>query len=475
MINKFKKADKRLQHGQAAILIIFVIGMVSLLIGMSLSKTGFQESMMGRRIAGSTKAFYVANSGVEDAFYKIQNLDWGNSEERKYTLDVDEGKAVIKISGTKDQREIESIGKYNNFVRKIHVSAYNTEIQPGFMRAIQAGQGGVELEGNTLVTGRNKKTGEWYAGDVYSNTFVKGVNNGKAGECGQSSAETRVNGNVWAVESIGRLAVNDDGPCIDHNAYAGQLLNCRVFGSAYSEGPISSIDCPYATVCDPATDPVNCLTPQEELLPDIGDVLIKKHLENLQAKKPDTTYNGNCVIGGTNDCSKTEDYGSVIGNQIINGDLTTTKDFYISGPVWVKGNFYMTSNQTIKLAPDMAEKSLVILVGGRIISSSNVTFTSEDIAFLLFASEHINSGGSCEEEDDAAIQISSNVNSILFYAMKGCALVETTAHSEFYGAIVGEGVKVKTNSKVVYDPSLRDAKFVLTKEGGWQISSFTER
>lgn len=463
--------NNKTNKGQAAILIIFVIGMVGLLIGMSLTKTGFGESLMGRGAVDSTNAFYVANSGIEDAFYKIQELDYGYPSPGTYILQVGDGEAKITVSGTRDERVIESVGKYDRFVRKIRVATYNTEIRPGFPRAIQGGAGGIELENRIEITGRDKFTGNWYPGDIYSNTYIKGVNNGSNGDCSSPASTTRINGSAWAVTNIERMG-SGDGPCIDVDAYAGSIKECQILGSAYSGTPISNIDCPYNSLCDPIVDPVKCKVPEILPLPDIGLNPLKQHLQVYGS-----IYSGDCVIGGANDCTTLRSDGlRSIGNLIIEGDLDITSDFYVSGPIWVKGDVNISSNLTVSLVPEITDTSLLILANGKVNSSSNVTFTSDAYSFLLFASEYANPQPNvCQDEDEAAVKISANVSSILFYAINGCSLVENpTASSEFYGAILGEGIKVKNNSRIVYDPALQNAEFVLSQEGGWQISSFTE-
>ncbi len=465
----------RLHSGQAAILIIFVIGMVSLLIGMSLSKTGFAESMMGRSVANSTGAFYVANSGIEEAFYKIQNSDFGYPAPAGFELDVGGGKAKVNVHGTSDERVIESVGKYGNMIRKIKVNTFNASTRPGFLYAIQAGVGGVELENTTEVTGWDKTTESVVPGDIYSNSFVRGVNNGKDLDCSKPAAVTRIGGSVWAVDSIGKLGSSGDGPCIDGNAYAGSIKECRILGSAYSDTPISSLDCPYLLPCDPSTD-IYCRTPAYKDLPDMGLNTMKDYLQD--EKNPDRRIvDGDCNIGGTDDCTEVRvDGKKTLGNVLITGNLTSKEDFYVSGPIWVKGDINLDSNQTVHLVPEITTISQIILADGKIRSSSNITFTSSGRAFWLLVSDHENPDADvCGDEDEAAIRLSANVYSILFYATRGCVLIENpTASNEFYGAILGKGIKLKNNSKVVYDPDLQNAEFALTNESGWQISSFTE-
>lgn len=469
---------KILYKGQAAILIIFVIGMVGLLIGMSLSKTGFGESIMGRGVAASTYAFYVANSGIEDAFYKIQaseDEEFGNPGPENYTLEVGEGIAKITVRTDGDERVIESTGQYKNFIRKIRVVAYNTTITPDFARIIQAGTGGIEIGNTVNILGRDKFTGIQFPVSIYSNSFVRGTRNGNNSEpnCDSPNANTQIYGNVYAVTEIEKINPGT-GPCIDFDAFAGSLKECRIYGKAYSaDGIISNVTCPYNELCDPLLDPETCKAPEVIPLPNIGANLIKQYLQTHGEY-----FDGNCTIGGANDCSTVIDGRNILGNMIIDGDLDTVSNqtFYLKGPVWVTGDARFRSNQTINLDPEISdETSLIILTSGKIITESNVVFTSDGYSFLLLASEHPNNlPNMCNDTEDIAITISANVQSILFYAIKGCALVNPSAGNEFYGAIIAEGVKIENNVDLVYDPTLQDASFFLREGGGWQISSFTE-
>lgn len=485
---------KNINKGQAAILIIFVIGMVGLLIGMTLSKTGFSESMMGRGTAGSTYAFYVANSGIEDALYKIQKAE---DEELdtipQYTLKVGSGNAKITISErviSKDdtleriQRDITSIGTYENYLRRIRVSAYIDILKPEFTRIIQAGVGGIEIERNVKISGRYKDGADADV-SIYSNSFVRGWNNGNNNQsnCDSPSATSQIKGNVYAVESIDKLD-NGYGPCVDGDVFAGKINECRIYGYYYyEEGNISPASCPHDTSkwCNPTDDPEKCRKPEIIDLPDIQSELIESYLKN--------THTGDCTIGNINDkgsCYVSNDDGSVtIGNIIITGNLITNSNstMYISGPIIVYENITFDSNQTISLHPSVVDKtSLIMIAKGKVIANSNTKFTSEDNSFLLLVSLYKNDIKEkdglkyiCEGKDNIdAISISANVKSILFYATDGCAYVKSSANEEYFGAIIGLGVKIDQNVALVYDPALENAEFYLTQDGGWQISSFTE-
>jgi hypothetical protein len=456
-------------------LIIFVIGMVSLLIGMSLTVTGFGESMMGRRTANSLQAFYVANAGVEDALYKIRSSNYGNPGPDTFTLEVGEGTATVTVEGG-EERRILSVGKYGNIVRKIRVVAVDTAVRPGFTRAIHAGLGGIAFEHGVVVSGEYK-TGEPYPVTVYSNTHVKGKVNGTPGSCTTSNNITRIAGHVYAAGSIEGIVPGDSGPCIEGDAFAGSLDRCRVLGTAYSTSlPIDDFDCPHNNLCDPVSDPETCREPIVDPLPDIGVESIKHFLEAYA-----DVYTGNCRIGGVNDCSRTRPDGKKeIGNQIIQGDmliaLSGNREIFISGPVWVTGNLTINQNHDINLSPEIGENSQIILASGNVLVNSNVKFVSIGSTFLLLASEYENNKPNVCQDSTPAIDIRSNVRSILFYAINGCAKVTGPGAGEyFHGAILGEGVYINNNTKLMYDPALQDAEFFLRRRGGWQITSFTQK
>ncbi|MFH1971262.1 MAG: hypothetical protein ABIJ05_02665 [Patescibacteria group bacterium] len=444
------------QKGQAAILIIFVLGMMTLLIGLTLIKTGYGESLMGRRISQSTKAFYMANSGVEDALFKIATSGFGYPDSESFEINFEGGKAKVKVSATgKDERIIESVGIYANYLRKIKVIALNTSLKPGFLNAIHAGLGGVELRNLTLVAGKDDADG-----NVYSNSYIKGAKNDhtSTGEC--KNASSIIDGSAWAHTNIEKLAENDSGVCINKDAHAENLNNCYINGIPFSPNTVSS-ECPSG----------NSLTNEEApdilSLPDMGVDIMKNYLSSKG-----TIFAGDCILdgsGGPRDCSNGT---KVIGNLIIAGNLIKPSNlsFNISGPVWVKGNITLNSLGAIGLTSDIKEISQIVLTSGKIISNSNLAYNSNGKAFLLFISEYQSTNSNiC---DDPAITISSNANSVLFYSKVACILVN--ANSTFHGAILGEAIRVDNNSTVEYDPALQNAIFGLTKSGGWQIVAFAE-
>lgn len=471
------------EKGQAAILIVFVLGMISILISLSLTETGFKESIMGRTDVASAKAFYVANSGVEEAFAQIgRNPDYQGAGTQNFALVVGEGQAQVTVSGTEDQKTIKSVGTNGAFVRKLNVEIQNTSLKPGFDHAIHAGQGGFELNQNSIITGYDYINNERVDGNVFSNRSVLGDSTahdddgckGKLTGSGHSPGSSSwIFGSVWAVENIDRLTENpNSGMCISGEAHANQLKYCFV------EGNRVSLNTPEEGCSDPGSGPyvpVPPPYPTPHPLPEMGVANLKDYL--LGRGK---VFSGDCILdgsGGPSDCSEGT---NIIGNMIIAGNLRkpSNVNIKISGPVWVQKNVIFDSLGSVGLTADITEVSQIMVVDGTILSDSNVVFGSNEAAFLLFISTYAPESTPPPEPESAefceppAIRLSSNTNSVLFYATNGCVVV--TPNSTFHGAILGEKIVVDNNSTVEYDPALQSAIFGLTKSGGWQVISFKE-
>lgn len=476
--------SKKLFNGQAAILIVFILGMVAVLISVSQLKLGSLESFRGRAAAASLQAFYAANSGIEDAMRRlVEDTTIGNTIPDVTNLDID-GDGISEVTTTvcptgsicnDTEKTIISVSNVKNFIRRIRVRVWNAEVKPGFLDAIHADQGGVELEGTTSIRVLSGYDG---SGNVYSNSFIKGTKNDyddKKNECKKSSSA--VNGSAWAVDNIGKLESSDTGVCITENAYSGSLNYCYVNGNV--ESPSSpSFDCPYSgsyTIASP---------PDIKELPDMG-------IDTFKSNFTSDDFFGDCELtgdGSIDDCSN----GTYqIGNLKINGDLTINpkdpnKEVEFTGPVWVTGDLVIKANTKVGIEKSIYDVSQLIVVDGTIESAAGVSFginidpsDPDTVAFLLFVSTL----PSASEEDDVckendkdniynSIRLSSNTNSVLFYAYNGCVLVN--ANGSFQGAILGKKVRVVTNSDIVYDPRLENAVFGLSSKIGWQISDFEE-
>lgn len=160
----------------------------------------------------------------------------------------------------------------------------------------------------------------------------------------------------------------------------------------------------------------------------------------------------------------------------INGNMTintpSAKALYVNGPIWVTGNLIINSNSgTVSVDPDPSvTQSQIFLVEGTITSASNVTFGSSGSKFLIFLSTFLPNPVPSDLCSNPAITLSSNANSVLFYAINSCIML--TANSNFHGSVIGEKIHISNNSTIEYDPGLANAIFSYTKSGGWATVSY---
>lgn len=185
MSKKFSKGS--LKGGFASLLIIFVLGMVGILIGVSLIRTGRIESLMARASANSNKAYYASNSGLEEALYRL-------SKDSAYTCDgtssackfvINGSDVSVKVVGSTNSRIVTAVGKNGIYTRKIVAVLSNLV---GIEDAIFADSGGITLENNTLVTMLSGFTGGADQPKIWSNSFIRGRNKrttgGASSQCG---------------------------------------------------------------------------------------------------------------------------------------------------------------------------------------------------------------------------------------------------------------------------------------------------
>ncbi len=445
----------RHQQGQDAILIIFVLGMIATLIGFSQVKLGTLESFRGRSSANSLQAYYSANSGIEDA---IKRLEDGDVNDATLSVGGETNNVTVTIDDIDDNTKIiRSVAKNGKFVRRIQAKVLNSTIIPGFFDAIFAGAGGLYLDNNVVV--KNIETAE--DANVYSRTFIKGRKNShNASGCKNDSSA--VYGSATAVDQISKWSNSDSGICVTKDAFATNLNQCYVFGDTVS------VNSPSGQCQVGGSITSGSAAPELFDIPELGINSIKDYLSGQEE------FSGDCLVDGVDPADCTKGTG-VLGNIVIDGDLTvaSNEDLVISGPIWIKGNLIINSQDDISMLDETTSR--IVIVDGKINISSNVDFASYDSVFLIMASTYDEGEPlTCNDGNDA-ITISSNVPSVLFYADKGCvAVAGPTAGSEITGAIYGNAVYLKNNSVLIYDPDLATAEFNLSEDGGFIITEFNE-
>jgi fibronectin-binding autotransporter adhesin len=148
-------------NGGAAmmILVIFFV-LISLTILIGIVTPTVREFKVASNMFSSKKAYFLAESGSEDAFYRIKN---GKQISTSETLTIGSDTTVTNISTNGNSKVIDSTGDSTSNERKNSISL-TTGAGIAFNYGLQSGNGGVTIDGGSTVTG-----------NIYSNGSINAI------------------------------------------------------------------------------------------------------------------------------------------------------------------------------------------------------------------------------------------------------------------------------------------------------------
>ena len=443
--------SKSNQSGQASFVLVLIIGLVSIMSVLASSSISVTNVQIEDIISLSNKALYAAWSGTDEIMYRLRShQDFGTGYSVNLTM-ANGATVSASVTGDSNQKIVRSSGYFNGVIKNLEVTVASSSGKASFVFAAQSGEGGFELEGNTTVTGTNGSSG-----NVYSNGSIlgKSASSGNAG--------SKILGSVWAVGSIGGLtSPNSGGVYVLNNAWANTMTACSIGGSVKASSPPSN--CPYSGSFTYSAPP----TPNT-----LSSVDATYWKDRAQAGG---IWNGDCNIGSSDgsDCTG----GSfILGDKKIVGKLSVSSGINItlSGPIWVKGDIDLSSNNRLTTSDSVGKNSIMIIasdsdnpsVKGKILISSNIQFVrNAQGAGPIFISE--NTSFDCSAP---AIDVSGNTSTVVFVAVEGCINVGS---GSILNGVLGKKIHIKNNSTIQYDPSLARA-IVVPSSGGWKVVNIRE-
>lgn len=440
-----------LTKGQASLVMILLIGFVAVSSAIASSSLSVSNVQIEETVHAADQAWYAAWGGVDELMYRLRaRQNFGPTYQLALTLD---GGATVSatIEGDSNQKTVKSTGYAAGIIKNVQVKAIASSSKASFVYAIQAGVGGVDLEGQTVIRGANNTSG-----NIYSNGAIRG----KSTSSGNSGS--RIFGSVWAVDYIGGLdSPSTGGVYIQKDAWANSLFACQIGGSA--KAPIPPSNCPYS-----GTYTISAAPPAIPL----ASVDVEYWKNQAQSG---SIWNGDCIVDGSSlDCTAGT---RLLGNVKIVGNLTVPSgtNMTFNGPVWITVNFTIDSNNIFYTAESVGTNSIVIVASspddpvdrGRIITSSNVSFLRNSVgAGLIFISENTNDQCS----DDPSIKTSSNTATVVFVALTGCVHIKSNS---ILSGILAKRIFVENNATIEFDPSMARA-IVEPDSGGWAVTSVKE-
>ena len=423
-MQKLKKFKKEKQKGAAMLISIIFFLFISLSIISGLVSPSIREFRNATFDLNSKKSFFLAESGSEDAYYRIlKNKTISNNE--TLTIDSNTVNTIINYIGS-DSVQINSLGDVSTLQRQIGlILTSNSGVS--FSYGVQVGEGGINLSGSGRVNG-----------NVYANGPITGDSSAIiTGTAISSGEEGLIEGNShskWNQLHIGTVSGTAQAHTVNYTDATGDIY-CQ-------SGMGNNKDCVSQN------DPAFIDFP-------ISDANITDWKNEAEAGG---VYNGNYSVGWA---GATLGPKKIVGNLSINGGGIVT----ITGTLWVTGNISLGGGGTIKLASSYGSNDAVLVADGNISISGGGHATGSGTAGSYIMMLSTNSGGS-------AISVSGGAGAVIVYAPNGtisisggASLKEATAYR----------ITVSGGSSITYESGLTNNNFSSGPSGTWAIGSWGEK
>lgn len=168
MTLNLKSKKQKYKKGQTFLAFTIFFIFISLSVVSALGMPGAMEFNNSRGLLFSKKSYYLAESGVEDAVFRVKT---GKQISASETITLDDYEAVVSISDAASEKKIISTGNAGGWIRKIQTKL-TTDIGAEFHYGAQTGEGGLEMSESSRIEGAGGTPG-----NIYSNGNIEGGNN----------------------------------------------------------------------------------------------------------------------------------------------------------------------------------------------------------------------------------------------------------------------------------------------------------
>src|SRR3989338_1231267 len=146
----FKIKNNKRQSGAAMMTLVIFVFFISLTIIIGIVAPILKEFAVAENSLKSKQSYFLAESGIEDAAYRIKNnMDIDNSE----MIILGDYSVFTEITDLgSNQKQISSLGDVDDRKRKVSM-ILNTSEGVSFFYGMQAGTGGVTMENTAGIIG----------------------------------------------------------------------------------------------------------------------------------------------------------------------------------------------------------------------------------------------------------------------------------------------------------------------------------
>lgn len=426
-----------MNKGFVVILATLLVLSAGLVIVLSAGYISLSNVKIVRNNIYSVQAYYAAEAGIEDSLLRL-NKGMDFSKTNNFT--VGDGTATIEIADLiGGSRTVTSKGDLSNRIRRIRVIRAMTTEKASFHYGAQAGEGGIDMEANSVIHG-----------NVFSNGTIRGVTGNRSATI-ENTAIIAKSGNKIINLTVGsglpdevRVHTCDDST-INGDLYyvSGGSSNCTVNGGTTKELPndIELADMPISDdqITNWKNEAVDGGTESVE------HVVIAKETEYLGPKKIDA----NLII---------EDKAIVI----------------LTGTLWVTGNITVENGATIRLDASYGSTSGVIVADGIITAENGAILEGSGAkgSYLLLLTTN-NSGATDPNipPDTYAVYAKNNTQGAIFYASNGLIRLRNNINIR---EATGYRLYLDNNAEITYEVGLIDTLFSSGPGGSWEILEWRE-
>ncbi len=448
---KTKNYKLKTNSGQAMLISVIFFLFISLSIIAGLVSPSVREFKIANDAIHSRQSFFLAESGVEDAYYRIVRNGTLPASGTQIIISLNGATASTTIIDTSASiKTITSLGDLSLRQRKSELKITSGD-GVTFRYGTQAGQGGIIFQENSFLSG-----------NLYSNGNIVGANNAYI------TGNVFVAGNTGSISNMCLGGMKTQGSScavvggVTGNTHAHTVTGSHITGALYCQVGGTGNNANNKACNTTLPVPVAIDLPVTEA--------------QITAWKVDAAAISSNNVTGNLTISTNQTIGpmKIVGNLTISGTPIVT----IADTVWVTGNIFFNGGQNtvIKLASTYGNQSGIIIADGYINVGNNMVFEDSGTlgSYIMILSTSVcdenTSVSSCNGKN--AITINNNANIVIANAQNGTI---SFANNATVKEVVGQTIRLKQNVGIYYGTGVINVGFTSGPSGSWGISSWQEK
>lgn len=406
------------EKGYTISIIVFFVLIIMLSIALSMNSLIFYRQKISTNSIGSTKSYYAAEAGIEDALMILRNSP--QMSPVSYNLNVDGFTTnVIIPSIVGSSRTIVSQGNVNNLTRKIQTVYSIDSAGISFYYGAQVGEGGITMNNGSVIYGNVFSNGNITGSGTISNNVIVAGN-------GNSIKDIYVGGDALVYSCLSSASVKN----LTYVTGGTKTCTVRPGGTTVTQ----------SNEIDPQPLPIS-----------------QTQIDDWKAEALLGGTSGSVTVSGTQS----------LGPKKINGNLTLNNNatLKVTGTLYVTGAINLNNGSTLKLETTYSALGGVVISDGKITLNNNSSTlgSGQPGSYLLMIST---------STDDQAININNNGSGGIFYTSVGGIKLNNNASVK---EIVGYKLNLNNNTTISYESGLANTFFSSGPSGGWKVTSWVEQ